>query len=156
MSQTPQYRPNVAAIIVSAKYPQKCEVFVAERSDIVSAWQFPQGGIDEGETPKEALLRELEEEIGTNNISIIAEYPEWISYDFPTTIIEKMKPFVGQKQRYFLVRLDSKAKIKLDTEIPEFVDHKFVGLDILFSTVAHFKRPVYKEVVRYFQKQGYL
>jgi len=72
------------------------------------------------------------------------------------TVKDKMKPFSGQKQRYFLVRLDQKAKIKLDTEIPEFVQHKFVGLDTLFSTVAHFKRPVYKEVVRYFQKQGYL
>jgi len=52
------YRPNVAAVILSSKYPDKCEFFVAHRSDIQNAWQFPQGGIDEGETPREALKRE--------------------------------------------------------------------------------------------------
>ena len=61
-------RPNVAAIILSSKYPAKCEIFIASRTDIPNAWQFPQGGIDEGENTKEALLRELEEEIGTKDI----------------------------------------------------------------------------------------
>lgn len=54
-----KYRPNVAAIIVSPDYPNTCEIFIAERIDIEGAWQFPQGGIDEGETPLEALHREL-------------------------------------------------------------------------------------------------
>ena len=52
------YRPNVAAIVLSAKYPDKCEVFIASRTDVDNAWQFPQGGIDEGETAKEALFRQ--------------------------------------------------------------------------------------------------
>ncbi|MDD2640440.1 MAG: NUDIX domain-containing protein, partial [Arcobacteraceae bacterium] len=55
------YRPNVAAIVLSAKYHLKCEIFIASRTDVENAWQFPQGGIDEGETVKEALFRELEE-----------------------------------------------------------------------------------------------
>ena len=50
------YRPNVAAIILSPSYPAKCEVLIASRIDVSGAWQFPQGGIDDGETPKEALL----------------------------------------------------------------------------------------------------
>ena len=151
-----QYRPNVAAIIVSSKYPQKSEIFIAERNDISDAWQFPQGGIDEGETPKAALLRELEEEIGTDDVSVVAEYPEWITYDFPEAVQEKMKPFIGQSQRYFLVRLKPSAKINLETEHPEFTQYKFEGLSTLFSTVSHFKRPIYKQVVKYFQKEGYL
>ena len=77
MESSKRYRPNVAAVIVSAKYPFVCEVFIASRSDIADAWQFPQGGIDEGETPKEALFRELKEEIGTDDIEVIGEYPKW-------------------------------------------------------------------------------
>lgn len=156
VNETPLYRPNVAAIIVSSKYPSACEIFIAERCDIEGAWQFPQGGIDEGESVKEALFRELEEEIGTNSVQIIAEYPDWIQYDFPPNMKESMKPYTGQKQRYFLVRLEESAVINLDTQHPEFQDHTFIGLDKLFSYVSHFKRPVYKEVVKYFQKEGYL
>ncbi len=156
MTPNEQYRPNVPAVIVSSKYPQVSEIFIAERSDIPDAWQFPQGGIDEGETPTQALLRELEEEIGTKNISVIAEYPEWISYDFPDAVKEKMAPFIGQSQRYFLVRLKPSARINIQTEHPEFSNYKFEGLSTLFSTVSHFKRPIYKQVVKYFQKEGYL
>lgn len=150
------YRPNVAAIVVSAKYPNVCEVFIAERSDIEGAWQFPQGGIDEGETPKEALYRELKEEIGTDDIEVIAEFPKWITYDFPAAISPSMKPYSGQKQRYFLVRLAHNAKIDLATHVPEFSQYEYVNLATLFKKVAHFKRPVYKEVIKYFQQEGYL
>ncbi len=87
------FRPNVAAIVLSAKYPEKCEVFIASRTDVENAWQFPQGGIDEGETSKEALFRELEEEIGTKDVEIIAEYPQWVSYEFPPAIAKKMQPY---------------------------------------------------------------
>ena len=68
-----RYRPNVAAVILSPKYPSECEFFIAQRNDIKGAWQFPQGGIDEGENPREALFRELSEEIGTSEIEIIAD-----------------------------------------------------------------------------------
>ena len=145
----------MAAIILSPKYPEKVEVFVAKRTD-VDAWQFPQGGIDEGESPKEALLRELKEEIGTDKVEIIAEMPEWLSYDFPKMIAEKMYPFDGQTQKYFLVKLKPGAKINLDTEIPEFKEYKFVGLNEVFNYVKSFKRPVYKKVIEYFKQQGYL
>ena len=150
-----KYRPNVAAVILSPKYPEKVEVLVAKRNDI-DAWQFPQGGIDEGESPKEALFRELKEEIGTDKIEIIAEMPEWLSYDFPKRIAQKMYPYDGQRQKYFLVRLKKDAQINLNTEIPEFDDYKFVKLSDVFKYVKSFKRPVYKKVIEYFKQNGYL
>ena len=156
MSDLKGYRPNVAAIILSPEYPEKKRVFIAERSDITGVWQFPQGGIDKGESSEEALFRELKEEIGTAKVKIIAEYPEWIAYDFPEHITKKMKPWKGQKQRYYLVRLKKSAEIRLDTKHPEFCDYKFVELEHLFDDIAHFKRPVYERVIEYFTSEGYL
>ena len=153
--ETKTYRPNVAAIILSPKYPLTCELFIASRTDIKNAWQFPQGGIDKSETPKEALFRELKE-IGTNKVDIIAEYPEWISYDFPPQVVKKMYPYDGQIQKYFLVRLQEQREIDIDTEKPEFDAYKFVGVNDLFNHITYFKRPVYKQVLEYFKRKGYL
>ncbi len=151
-----RFRPNVAAVILSSKYPYECKFFLGLRSDINNVWQFPQGGIDEGESPKEALLRELEEEIGTNDVEILKKYPEWISYEFPDKIAKKMYPYDGQIQTYFLVRLKDDTKINLETKHPEFVDYKFVERKELFSNVNYFKLAVYKKVLRYFKDEGYL
>jgi putative (di)nucleoside polyphosphate hydrolase len=151
-----KYRPNVAAIILSPKYPEKVEIFIASRTDVKDAWQFPQGGIDEGETPREALLRELKEEIGTDEVEILGEFPEWVSYDFPEMIAKKMYPFDGQRQKYFLVRLKPGAKIDLETHEPEFSQHTFVPYRNIFDYVTYFKRPIYKKVLDYFRKKGYL
>jgi len=156
MSNTKNYRPNVAAVIVSSSYPQEKKVFVAERSDISGMWQFPQGGIDEGETPEEALFRELEEEIGTAEIEVIGEYFEWISYDFPKHIAKKMYPYSGQTQRYFLVRLKDETLVNLETDHPEFKDHKYIEVDSVLDLVATFKKPVYEQVIDYFKKEGLL
>lgn len=155
MSQEKIYRPNVAVVVLSAEYPHKKDVFIAERSDLTDMWQFPQGGIDEGESAEEALFRELEEEIGTRDVKIIAEFPEWISYDFPSHVAKKMKPFAGQTQRYYLVQLNKEAKVCIDTEIPEFSDFKFVDFSELPKYIAHFKRPVYEKVLSYFKEEGY-
>ena len=85
MSDLP-YRPNVGAVLFNADGL----VFVARRADMPNAegpaggWQLPQGGIDQGEDPKTAVLRELEEEIGTRNAEIIGEHPDWLTYRSPT------------------------------------------------------------------------
>ncbi|MDA3908546.1 MAG: RNA pyrophosphohydrolase [Sulfurimonas sp.] len=156
MEHTKRYRPNVAAVIVSSKYPFECELFIASRNDIEDAWQFPQGGIDEGESPKEALYRELKEEIGTDEVEILAEFPEWLDYDFPGTVAKKMYPFDGQTQKYFLVRLKDDETINLDTEEPEFLEYKFVKFKVALNHITYFKRPVYKKVLNYFRKEGYI
>jgi len=157
MAKEKTYRPNVAAIVLSSKYPFSNEIMVANRIDIRdAAWQFPQGGIDEGETPKEALFRELKEEIGTDDVDIIAEYPEWISYEFLNKGAKKIYPFDGQTQKYFLVKLRSTATINLATKEPEFMDYKFIKYDDVMATISKIKKPIYKKVLTYFKKEGYL
>jgi putative (di)nucleoside polyphosphate hydrolase len=155
MQEKKSYRKNVAAVILSPRYPQKCEFFIAHRTDIKNAWQFPQGGIDEGETPQDALKRELLEEIGCNDVEILGEFPEWITYDFPSVARGKCYPYDGQTQKYFLVRLRDDAHIDLNAyEIPEFREYEFVAYEELFGRVTYFKRRVYKRVIDYFKDQG--
>lgn len=151
-----KYRPNVAAVVLHSKYPDECKVFLGKRNDMDNVWQFPQGGIDKGESEEEALFRELEEEIGTNLVEVLTCYPEWITYDFPNRVSKKMYPYDGQTQRYFLVKLKNDAVINLETKVPEFDDHKFVSLDEAIKKTSYFKSKVYKKVITYFQEEGYL
>jgi putative (di)nucleoside polyphosphate hydrolase len=129
---------------------------LAKKKGVKKAWQFPQGGIDAKETPKEALLRGLREEIGTNDVEIIAQYPQWVSYDFPEQVAHKMKPYDGQRQKYFLVKLKKGAKININTEVPEFSAYKFVPTNKLYEYITFFKRTVYKQILSYFKKEGYI
>lgn len=156
MKNIKPYRPNVAAVIMSCDYPKTKEIFLSKRNDMDGIWQFPQGGIDKGETPKEALFRELKEEIGTNDIKIIAKYPKWITYDFPKDIKKQMKPFYGQTQIYYLVQLKQKAVIDLKTKHPEFISYKFTSVKKVMQKVTQFKKPIYQEVIKYFKQKGYL
>lgn len=152
-----KYRPNVAAVVLSSKYPFECKVLLAKRNDMDTIWQFPQGGIDKGESASVALLRELKEEIGTDEVEIITSYPQWLTYDFPSTAIKKKYHFDGQSQKYFLVRLKPQARIDLSAcDEPEFDDYQFVSLKRLFELITHFKRPLYVKVIQYFQEKGYL
>lgn len=151
------YRPNVAAVILSPKYPRVCEFFLGERRDMKKIWQFPQGGIDEGESPRDALFRELREEIGTDEVEVVAECPYWVSYDFPAAVMkENPYPYDGQIQKYFLVRLKRESIVDIHTQHPEFSRYKFVSYSMLFSWIHHFKRDVYREILTYFKKEGFI
>ena len=157
MQEYTDYRPNVAAIVLSSDYDRSGHFVIARRTGMRRGWQFPQGGIDANETPREALLRELYEEIGTRDVEILGEYPEWIQYDFPATKNVKMYPFKGQRQRYFLVKLLPEAILDLFAhEAPEFEEYKLVTSDELFRRVTFFKRPSYRRVIEYFRHKGQL
>ena len=153
-----KYRPNVAAIVLSSGYPAETKLFIGLRSDMKDVWQFPQGGIDEDESPKDALFRELAEEIGTDNIEIVSEYPDWEYYDFPDSVAKnkKLYNYDGQKQRYYLVRVKNDSEINIKTEHPEFSEYKFVKFENVFDYISHFKKPIYKKVLAYFKKEGFI
>ena len=159
MSKRKDYRPNVAAVVLSSDFSENGLFFLAKRKGIRRAWQFPQGGIDEGESPEEALMRELMEEIGTNEVEIIAQFPEWISYDFPNnkSKCDKKYPYKGQNQKYFLVKLKEDAVIDLNhDDLPEFEDFVYVSESELFKKALYMKRRAYKRVIEYFKKEGHI
>lgn len=131
-----------------------------EKDSAVNLWQMPQGGIDEGEVPREAALRELEEETGTRNAEIIAECPDWLTYDLPEEAlgIGLKGKYRGQKQRWFAMRfLGDDSEIDIDTPIggkAEFDAWEWVMLDEAVQRIVAFKRPIYEQVARAFRDIG--
>ncbi len=150
MAEPTAYRPNVGVILVN----RDGLVFVAARLDNpADAWQMPQGGIDKGEDPRVAALRELEEEIGTGNAEIVAESEGWHEYDLPPELVGKMwgGKYRGQKQKWFVLRFLGKDKdIDLDTRHPEFRDWKWVPFEQVPDLIVPFKRELYRELVATF------
>ena len=129
-------------------------VFVARRIDMPSeAWQMPQGGIDKGESPREAAMRELHEEIGTDKAKIVAESKTWLTYDLPADLIPKIwgGRFRGQTQKWFLLRFTGKdSDIDIETEHPEFLDWKWAKASDLPRLIVPFKRKLYEDLVAEF------
>ena len=126
------------------------KVFVAKRIDNPkNFWQMPQGGIDEGENPLKAAFRELEEETSIRNAELIKELDGTITYELPDRllgIIWKGK-YRGQKQKWFLMRFIGKdSEININTSNPEFLDWKWIELDLITEVVVDFKLHVYKEL----------
>ena len=130
-------------------------VWVGNRIDMPGDhWQMPQGGIDRGETPREAGLRELLEEIGTDKAEIVAEYPEWLKYDLPPerSAIKWGGRYRGQKQRWIALRFTGRDEdIHLDRHHPEFDAWKWEDIDRLPDLVVDFKRDIYAKVVAAFR-----
>jgi putative (di)nucleoside polyphosphate hydrolase len=130
------------------------KVFVGKRIDqTIESWQMPQGGIDEGEQPLDTAYRELEEEIGTRNVSVLREHPEWLLYDLPPQLIGVAWEgrYRGQKLKWFAVRfLGSDAEINLKTPHQEFSDWKWTDINDLLRLIVPFKRETYAEVIAAF------
>lgn len=133
------------------------QVFVAKRLDMISdAWQMPQGGIDDGEEPRAAVLRELTEETGVpaEAVTFLAEYPGWLDYDLPDDLQPRIwkGKFRGQTQKWFALRLnggDDLINIHAH-EIPEFSEWKWVDIHALPSLIVPFKRALYTRLVAAF------
>ena len=126
------------------------KVLVAKRIDNPkNFWQMPQGGIDEGEDFLKAAYRELVEETSIKNVKLIKELDGTITYELPDHligIIWKGK-FRGQKQKWFLMRFVGEDKeIDIKTKNPEFLDWKWIDLDMITEVVVDFKLHVYKEL----------
>ncbi|MCG8694863.1 MAG: RNA pyrophosphohydrolase [Minwuiales bacterium] len=145
------YRPCVGIMLLNGQG----QVFVGRRIDqTVEAWQMPQGGIDAGEEPRDAALRELKEEIGTDQAEILAESRDWLKYDLPANLIGKVwrGRYRGQTQKWFAMRfLGAEADIDIDTEHPEFQAWRWLAMDDLLQHIVPFKYDVYARVVAEFR-----
>ena len=149
------YRPNVGA----ALFNRQGRVWIGRRADQpaeLAAWQMPQGGIDPGEDPAAAVLRELEEEIGTARASILASHPDWLTYDLPPDLAAQKLGgrYRGQRQKWFALRFDgADSDIVLDRDAhPEFSAWRWADLAELPALAVGFKRAVYESVVREFAR----
>lgn len=129
-------------------------VWVGRRIDTKNAWQMPQGGIEDDDSPAEAALRELEEEVGTANAELMAETRDWLTYDLPPPVLRRTwrGRFRGQKQKWFAARfLGDESEIDLNAHhSPEFEEWKWVPLQTLPRLIVRFKRPLYEQVVEEF------
>ena len=139
------FRANVGVVVVRADGL----VLALERSDRPGQWQFPQGGLDEGEEPAHAALRELEEETGIppERVELLAEYPEWLAYELPPDR-RRRKTGRGQVQRWFIYRFSGDDG-DIDLEQPsggrqEFVAYRWMELQALADAVWGPKRPIYQ------------
>ena len=144
------YRPCAMVVLFAADG----RVLVGERSDVARpAWQLPQGGIDGGETAREAALREMAEEIGTDKAEVLAESTRWHRYDLPAGLGANpwKGRFRGQKVRLVALRFTgTDADIDVATAHPEFRAWKWVALEDLPGLAVAFKRPLYEVAVREF------
>ncbi len=146
------YRRGVGAVLFNAEG----KVFVARRIDTPGeAWQLPQGGIEESETPRQAVLRELAEEIGTDKAEIIAESADWTCYDLPGELADTVwgGRYRGQMQKWFALRFTG-ADEDIDLSAgacPEFTDAKWVAMEDLPRLIVPFKRALYENIVAEFR-----
>jgi putative (di)nucleoside polyphosphate hydrolase len=149
------YRPCAGVMLVNADG----QAFVGRRIDVKEGdtWQMPQGGIDGGEAPRQAALRELYEETGlrAERVAIVAQTREELFYDLPEALIGKIWQgrYRGQRQTWFLARLTgSDADIRLDAHDPaEFCEWRWVAPQTLPDLIVPFKRRVYRAVLDEFR-----
>ena len=150
------YRSNVGIILAN----DRGQVLWARRVGGHDAWQFPQGGIQRDESPETALYRELYEEIGVRrgSVEIVASTRGWLRYRLPKRYLRnngrgaRASRFVGQKQKWFLLRLlGDDSLVDLDcSRKPEFDTWQWVSYWYPLTQVINFKRNVYRRVLREF------
>lgn len=149
------YRPCVGIMLCNAQGG----VFAGQRLDSAQdAWQMPQGGVEKGEDPKVAALRELEEETGipADAVTVVAETEDWIPYDLPHYLVPRLWKgrYRGQKQRWFLMQFTGDdSLVNIQTAEPEFSRWCWLQPEELLDKIVPFKRNTYEQVIREFKAQ---
>ena len=160
MNQTPSlptvpyeqrpYRPCVGIFLLN----NNGLVFAGRRIDSrAEAWQMPQGGIDAGESPLQACMREMREEIGTNTAELVSQHDDWLYYDIPLPLADRLWQgrYKGQKQKWMALRFTGDdSDINIATEEPEFCEWKWLSPHDLVDLAVPFKRDVYQNVLAAF------
>ena len=160
MNQTPSlptapyeqrpYRPCVGIFLLN----NDGLVFAGRRIDSrAEAWQMPQGGIDSGESPLQACMREMREEIGTNTAELVSQHDDWLYYDIPLPLADRLWQgrYKGQKQKWMALRFTGDdSDINIATEEPEFCEWKWLSPHDLVDLAVPFKRDVYQNVLAAF------
>ena len=145
------YRSGVGIFLLN----KKKKLWVGKRIDSASNfWQMPQGGIDEKETETQAMMRELKEEIGTNNIKTLMISDEWFKYDLPNNLVKNVwkGKYIGQTQKWYACQFQGKDnEIKLDNFKPEFLEWRWVEPKDVLKLVIPFKKEMYKKILKKFK-----
>jgi putative (di)nucleoside polyphosphate hydrolase len=145
------YRPCVGVMLIN----REGNVFVGKRIDqTVEGWQMPQGGIDDGETPVQAGLRELKEEIGTDKAELLRELDIWLAYDLPQHLlgVALHGRYRGQRQKWLAMRFTGEdSDINIATPDAEFEQWKWLAMEALPRLIVPFKRDTYMTVINAFQ-----
>lgn len=139
------YRRNAGIVV----FNRQRRVLLCKRNDVADSWQFPQGGIEEGETVAQAALRELKEETSLTNVTLVKSLETPARYTFPPQIIESMQrrgyPNIGQDIYWSLVFFDGDdAEINLKTAEPEFSEYRWSTLDEACRLIIPFKKTAYE------------
>lgn len=147
------YRPNVGVVL----FNEAGKVWLGRRANTPPPynWQFPQGGVDDGEDLEAAARRELKEETGVSNVAFLARTQSWVYYDFPDHAQgpKAWRGFKGQRQMWFAFRLtgpDSEIDLFADDEV-EFEEWRWADLHEALDLIVPFKRPAYQTVVEAFK-----
>ena len=140
-------RIGVGIVVLNSKN----KVFVGKRKDNpFDKWQMPQGGVEPNELLLIAMKRELEEETSIKNIEVLKEFNRWLEYELPRNLIGKIwqGKYRGQKQKWFVVKfLGSDREVNIDTKNPEFIEWKWIDINLLPELIVLFKKHVYEKVL---------
>ncbi|MDR0942558.1 MAG: RNA pyrophosphohydrolase [Holosporales bacterium] len=154
-----EFRRGVGMVLVN----KDKKVFVGKRNIVNTRmvswflnkpWQMPQGGIEKGETPLQSALRELQEEVGTDDVEVISETDDWLKYTVPPSLRRRGTNMTGQRQKWFLLKfLGEDENIDLNfTDHKEFDDWKWMSVGNVIRLSVHFKRRLYLEVFERFRQ----
>ena len=145
-------RIGVGIVVLNSKN----KVFVGKRKDNpFDKWQMPQGGVEPNELLLMAMKRELEEETSIKNIEVLKEFNRWLEYELPRNLIGKIwqGKYRGQKQKWFIVKFTGEeSEIDINTKNPEFIEWKWIDMNLLPSLIVNFKKQVYKDILNELKK----